>query len=165
VEIPPIVISRAKNLERLTLRFLQSAFESPSEDDDDDDDSEGEPSLSAVLEKLSFPFFEIGSGDQGTLTKLSTIVIEMHDVPAQCLSEEAIAKDKDMWDRLDRGLSREAGYVPNVERLEMKLFLRRGERMMDGEIQQATSHLLPSLAPSVRSIMISPHIVVTSNMR
>jgi hypothetical protein len=116
--------------------------------------SDSEPDLSAVLDKLSFPFSRTGRGNQGALTKLSKIAIEMHDVLARCLRREGIEKDKEMWERLDHLLSREAGYVPNVERLELKLFLRRGESMTDDEIQFTASSLLPSLLPTVRNVTV-----------
>jgi hypothetical protein len=145
LNIPPIVIFPAKNLERLTLRFMHSVSKSPSD---------SEPDLTAVLDKLAFPFSRTGRGNQGALTRLYRITIEMYDVLARCLRKAGIEKDKEMWERLDHVLSREAGYVPNVERLELKLLLRRGERMTDEEIRFTASSLLPSLLPTVRNIIL-----------
>lgn len=143
--MPPLVVMPAKNLERLTVRFRSALSKSPSD---------GEPNLSGLLRHISHPFAGDHRGDLGVLNRLSSITIEIHDIPARYLGEDGIKKDEVMWDRLDRVLSREGGYVPNLEQLDLKLFLRSGESVT-AEIQPAISRLLPSLGPSVRRITVS----------
>jgi hypothetical protein len=108
LNIHSLVISPAKNLETLTLKFIHSTFRSPTK---------GEPNLSALLELLSAAFSGIGRSDQGSLNKLVTIDIEMHNIPERCLGEEGVKEDQEMWDLLDSVLSGEGGYL----RIEMVL--------------------------------------------
>jgi hypothetical protein len=147
LDMPPIIILPVINMERLTLKFMHSISRSLSG---------GEPNLSALLEHISSSFTGLYRGRlvEGVLDKLNRIAIELHDIPARCLGEEGIQKDKEMWDRLDGVLSGQGGYVPNVEQLELKLFLRQGESMTE-EIRSAASQLLPSLTPTVRRITVS----------
>jgi hypothetical protein len=142
--MPPVTIMPAKNMERLTLKFTRSISRSLSG---------GEPDLSGLLEHISSPFAGSYRSQLGVLDKLTSITIEIHNIPARCLGEEGIQKDKDMWERLDGVLSGQGGYVPNVEQLELKLFLRLGESVTDG-VQAAVSQLLPSFSPTVRYITV-----------
>ncbi|KAH6899563.1 hypothetical protein BKA70DRAFT_1313827 [Coprinopsis sp. MPI-PUGE-AT-0042] len=144
INVVPIVISPAKNLERLTLTFRHSVFKPPSND---------EPNLSALLHYISFMVSGIRHNDEGTLGRLSTIIIGLHAIPARCLSPEGIAKDRERWGELDDVLTKK-GYLPGLGRLELKLFLRRGDSMSE-ETQSSAVQLLPSLAPAVRNVTIS----------
>ncbi|KAH6899530.1 hypothetical protein BKA70DRAFT_735325 [Coprinopsis sp. MPI-PUGE-AT-0042] len=145
LDAPTAIISSATQIRRLNLKFIRSLSKSPSG---------SEPNLSAVLDMISAPFSAVGHSKLGVLGALSTITIEMHDIPARCLREEGIKNDQEMWDHLDGVLSKEQGVVPNLEKMELKLFLRWGEPMPDDEIQMSILSLLPSLTPSVRSITI-----------
>jgi hypothetical protein len=143
--MPPVAFLPTKHLERVTLKFMRSISQSLSG---------GEPNLSALLNHISDPFSGKHREELGVLDMLNRITIEIHAIPARCLGEEGIQKDKVMWDRLDSVLSRENGFVPNVAQLELKLFLAHRESVTDG-IQVAVSRLLPSLPPTVRRITVS----------
>ncbi|KAH6899540.1 hypothetical protein BKA70DRAFT_1313790 [Coprinopsis sp. MPI-PUGE-AT-0042] len=141
----PIIIFPAKNLERLALKFNQSLSKAPNFD---------EPNLSELLGNMTSMFSLIRRCDTGCLPKLSTVSIEMHNVPSRCLLREGIEKEGAMWEGLDDVLSKK-GYLPGLERLQLRLVLRSGETMSMEEIHSSVSRLLPSLAPAVRMITIN----------
>ncbi|KAH6899561.1 hypothetical protein BKA70DRAFT_1406359 [Coprinopsis sp. MPI-PUGE-AT-0042] len=144
IKIAPLIVFSAKSLERLTLTFRKPRFNLPSD----------EPNIRAQLYNISNTVSRIRHSEGGSLRRLSTIAIVMHDLPAQCLCQEGIANGHEGWEALDHALAKE-GYLPGLERLELKLLLRKGESMSEEETKSSVSCLLPSLAPTVRVITIS----------
>ncbi|KAH6899537.1 hypothetical protein BKA70DRAFT_1313785, partial [Coprinopsis sp. MPI-PUGE-AT-0042] len=145
LNMAPILISPAKNLERLTLKFVRFVSNAPPFH---------EPSLGALLGHITSMFSLIKQNDHRSLPRLSIVSIEMHHVPSQCLLDEGMEQDRAMWEGLGDVLSNK-GYLPGLKRLELALFLRRGEIMSEEEIHSSVSPLLPSLAPDARVITIS----------
>ncbi|KAH6899568.1 hypothetical protein BKA70DRAFT_1313836 [Coprinopsis sp. MPI-PUGE-AT-0042] len=137
-----IQIAKATLLERAVLKFERSASSSFVSD---------KPDLTSVLQLLTWSMLK---PNKAGLKNLSSLVIEMHQIPSGCLERSAIAKEE-LWTDLDRILS-DRSHFPNLQQLEVRLFVRDDEDpgLDEDERRLSADALLPSMSKEVATITI-----------